>query len=157
MAVKVGEVLFLDTNVLVTATDTLRSGHEEAQRLLAEAGSAGYHLAASGQVLREYLAVSTRPAESNGLGLRVPDAVANVDEFLRFVTLFDETEPVALQLRKLVMTNGVRGNRIHDANIAATMMVHHIRVLLTQNCDDFAGFDKIEALPLEGVDFNSRP
>ncbi|MDE0125797.1 MAG: type II toxin-antitoxin system VapC family toxin [Bryobacterales bacterium] len=157
MAARVGEILFLDTNILVTATDALRPGHEEAQRLLAEADSGGYHLAASGQVLREYLAVSTRPAESNGLGLRVPDAVANVNEFLRFVTLFDETEPVALQLRELVMTSGVRGNRIHDANIAATMMVHHIRVLVTQNCDDFAGFDKIEPLPLDRAVFNSRP
>ena len=156
MAAAVGEILFLDTNILVTATDTLRPWHEEAQRLLAEADRRGYHLAASGQVLREYLAVSTRPAESNGLGLSISDAVANVDQFLGFVKLFDETESVARQLRKLVMTSGVRGNRIHDANIAATMMVHHIRVLITQNCDDFAGFDEIEALPLDSVVQNSR-
>ena len=156
MAPKVGEILFLDTNVLLTATDTLRPSHEEAQRLLAEAGPRGYHLAASGQVLREYLAVSTRPAVSNGLGLPTPDAVANIDQFLRFVTLFDESESVALRLRELVMTSGVSGNSIHDANIAATMMVHHIRVLVTQNYDDFAPFHEIDVLPLHRVVLNSR-
>lgn len=157
MAPTVGEILFLDTNVLLTATDTLRPLHEEAQRLLAEAGTRGRHLATSGQVLREYLAVSTRPAVSNGLGLPVPDAVANVHQFLRFATLFDESESVALQLRELVMATGVRGNRIHDANIAATMMVHHIRFLVTQNLKDFAPFHEIDALALDRVDLDSRP
>ena len=156
MAVTVGEILFLDTNVLLTATDTLRPLHEEAQRLLVEAGPRGYPLAASGQVLREYLAVSTRPAETNGLDLPVLDAVANIDRFLRFVILFDETESVALRLRELVMKSGIRGNRIHDANIAATMMVHHIRILVTQNCGDFVPFDEIEALPLDRIVLNSR-
>lgn len=99
--------------------------------------------------------MSTRAVESNGFGLSVPDAVANIDQFLRFVTLFDETESVALRLRELVMTRNVRGNRIHDANIAATMMVHHIRVLGTQNRADFAPFDEIEALPPDRVVLNS--
>ena len=157
MAATVGEILFLDTNILLTATDTLRPMHEEAKRLLAEAGPHGYHLAASGQVLREYLAVSTRPEASNGLGLPMPDAVANIDQFLRFVAVFDETETVALRLRELVMTSGVRGNCIHDASIAATMMVHHIRVLVTRNCADFAPFGEIEALPLGRVALDSRP
>ena len=123
--------------------------------MLTEAALRGYHLAASGQVLREGLAISTRPVESRGLGHSFPDVVKNIDQFLRFVTLFDETESVALRLRKLVLTRTVRGNRIHDANIAATMMVHHIRVLVTQNLDDFAPFDEIQALPPDRVVLNS--
>lgn len=99
--------------------------------------------------------MSTGPVESKGLGLSFPDVVANIDQFLRFVTLFDGTESGALRLRELVMTRSVRGNRIHDANIAATMMVHHIRVLVTQNLDDFAPFDEIEALPPDRVVLNS--
>lgn len=156
MAATVGKILFLDTTVLLTATDTLGPLHEEAQRLLEEPGPRGFHLAASGQVLREYLAVPTRPAESNGLGLPDPHAVANIDRFLKFVTLIDETESVALRLRELVMTSGVRGNRLHDANIAATMMVHHIRILVTQNHDAFATIDELEALLLDRVIVNSR-
>ena len=39
----------------------------------------------------------------------------------------------------------VRGKRIHDANLVATMLAHGIRVLVTLNPADFAPFaDKIE-------------
>ncbi len=55
MAPTVGDVLFLDTNVLLTATDSSRPEHRDAMRLLNEAGGRGLHLAVSGQIFREYL------------------------------------------------------------------------------------------------------
>ena len=82
--------------------------------------------AASGQVLREYLVVATRPAEVNGLGLSVPDALANVDEFARHLDLYDETVAVSTRLRQLALDHDLRGKRLHDANIVATMSVHGI-------------------------------
>lgn len=100
--------------------------------------------------------MSTKPAEPNGFGLPIPDAVANYYRFLRFVTLFDDTESVELRLRASVMTSGVHGNRIQDASIAARMMVHRSRVLVTQSRDDSAPFDEFEALPLDRGVLNSR-
>ena len=63
----VGDTLFVDTNVLLTATDESRPLHREATRLLTGEVIQGLSLAASGQVLREYLVVATRPADVNGL------------------------------------------------------------------------------------------
>ena len=40
MAPTVGEVVFVDTNVLVSATDESRSQHRDAYRLIAESGPA---------------------------------------------------------------------------------------------------------------------
>lgn len=101
MDAMVGEILFVDTNVLLTATDVLRPSYLQAQRIFSKAGQQGFHPALSTQILREYLTVASRPVEANGLGLTVPDAVANVDRFLEFANLFEETEEVALRLREL--------------------------------------------------------
>ena len=151
MDAMVGEILFIDTNVLLTATDVLRPSHQEAQRIFSKASQQGFHLALSGQILREYLAVGTRPVEANGLGLTVPDAVANVEQFLEFANLFEETEEVALRLRELAKNFDVRGPRLHDANIVATMLVHRIPVLVTQNSKDFIGFGGIKTLAIDDI------
>ena len=151
MDAMVGEILFVDTNVLLTATDVLRPLHLEAQRIFSKASQQGFHLAVSGQILREYLAVATRPVEANGLGLTVPDAVENVEQFLQFANLFEETEEVALRLRELAKNLDVRGPRLHDANIVATMLVHRIPVLVTQNSKDFIGFGGIKTLAIDDI------
>ena len=46
MAPVAGDILFADTNVLLTATDESRPQHRSAGRLLSEAGARGLHLAA---------------------------------------------------------------------------------------------------------------
>ena len=150
----VGEILFLDTNVLLTATDVLRPLHLEAQRIFSKTGQQGFHIALSGQILREYLAVATRPVEANGLGLTVPDAAENIERFLEFANLFEETEAVALRLRELAKNYDVRGPRLHDANIVATMLVHHIPVLVTQNSNDFMGSGGIRALAIDDIQYS---
>ena len=87
MAAMVGEVVFVDTSVLLSATDESRSHHEEARRLIAESGTRGVHLAASGQILREYLVVATMAA--HGIRTLVTE---NEDDF----TAFDEIETVTI-------------------------------------------------------------
>ena len=146
-----GDILFVDTNVLLTATDASRPRHRDAIRLFNEADRHGIHLAVSGQIFREYLVVATRPLEANGLGLNVGDAIANVNEFLRLTHSYDETDEVARRLRHLAVVYNLRGKVLHDANLVATMTVNGISILVTQNLDDFARFDEIEAIALEDV------
>ena len=148
MVPKVGDVVFIDTNVLLTATEESRPNHEAARRLIAESDRSGMHLAVSGQILREYMVVATRPVDVNGLGLNPRDAIGNVEAFLGFLRLYDETEAVADKLRRLGLKHNLQGKRFHDANIVATMSVHGIRVLVTDNFKDFTVFDDIDALAL---------
>lgn len=144
----VGSVLFVDTNVLLTASDARRSEHGAARRLFTGAAARGWHLAASGQILREYLVVATRPPQVNGLGLEVGDAMGNVNAFLRHLHLYPENETVSRCLRRLATLHDLRGRRLHDANIAATMLVHGLDLLVTENESDFAPFAGIETLPV---------
>ena len=70
--------VMLDTNVLLAATDEGRAEHRDALMIMNEWAAGGTTLCMSGQILREYLAVATRPVEHNGLGLKPADAVGNV-------------------------------------------------------------------------------
>lgn len=137
----VADRFFLDTNVLIGATDPGRPEHDAILRAFNDDWpQQGTTLYTSGQVLREYLVVTTRPTEANGLGLDPGSASANIAEFRRRMMFLEETEKVAVRLDSLVSESAIHGKRIHDANIVATMLVHGIQVLLTLNPRDFAPF-----------------
>ncbi len=76
MATPVADRAVLDTNVLLAATDQARQEHEQAVAVINVWPASGLVLYTSGQILREYLAVATRPVDQNGLGMAQPDAVA---------------------------------------------------------------------------------
>lgn len=142
-------VFFLDTNILLTATDEARIQHTAARKVFSQTHSFDTYLAVSGQVLREYLVVATRPLEQNGLGLSPADALVNIDAFRRRVAFYEETEAISLMLIELIDRYGVRGKRIHDANIVASMIAHRLPILVTENGDDFAVYSEIETIDLE--------
>jgi predicted nucleic acid-binding protein len=97
-------------------------------------------LRTSSQVIREYLAVATRPAEANGLGLSVGDALANVREFRRRMRLLPEERPILPVFLSLLEEIPCRGKRIHDAHLVATAIVHRVRTIVTLNGEDFEPF-----------------
>ena len=63
MTIKAGETAFVDTNVLLCATNRSRPHHDEA-RVLSRAACEAGSLALS---VREYLVVATRPSKPTGL------------------------------------------------------------------------------------------
>ena len=75
MAMTRGDLVMVDTSILLTATNAHRTGHHCALEVFQKALDAGVHLATCGQILREYLVVATRPVSANGLGLVPEDAL----------------------------------------------------------------------------------
>jgi predicted nucleic acid-binding protein len=64
-----------------------------------------------------------------------------------FIKIADDTEAVITQLLELLKAYSISGKQVHDANIAATMLVNGIDTLLTLNVDDLKRFsDKIALL-----------
>lgn len=131
--------LFVDTNVLLTATAARRPGHAGALDFL-ERGFGERRLFLSGQVLREYLVVATRPTAVNGLGLAVDSALGNTRQFLARAHFLREDESVRDALLALLAAVPVSGKQVHDANIVATMTAHGLRSLVTLNPVDFERF-----------------
>lgn len=111
----------------------------------------GCELCVSGQVVREYIAVCTRPLEVNGLGLSMAQALDNVDGLLGRLRLLEETREVAARLLSLLRGDDSIGKQVHDANIVATMLAHGISQLLTDNVRHFARFQAIRLRDLAEV------
>ena len=151
MAVPYGRAM-LDTNVFLSATDESRAEHRQALLVFNDLAGRGTTLYASGQVMREYLSVATRPTGSNGLGLKHADALANARAFRTRTTLLTEDSRVADRLLDLLDEIACGGKQVHDANIVATMLVHGIDRLITINAADFTRFeDRITVMPLDGI------
>jgi predicted nucleic acid-binding protein len=130
--------------VLLAASDTDRAEHDEALRFL-ESGLVGaMRLFANGQVFREYLVVATRPLENNGFGLSSSNALSNLEAFGTCIQILNEDQAVARGLHKLVADYSLKGKRIHDANIVATMRANGLRQLKTYTQGDFTTFEDIE-------------
>ena len=147
------KIVLADTNVLLSATAPLRPLHQAALRVLNDWPNQGVILATSSQILREYLAVATRPVEVNGLGLGVDDALANIAAFRGRMRLFVESEAVWDRLRALIAAYGCRGKQIHDANIVATALISGVAILVTANAGDFIRFaSEIEVVDLAALD-----
>ena len=132
----------LDTNVLLAATDEGRAQHDQALRIVNDWPGRGTTLYTSGQIMREYLAVATRPAEQNGLGMALADALANVRAFRARTSLLAEDGKVADRLLTLLDDIACGGKQIHDANVVATMLVHGIDTIVTINLADFTRFER---------------
>jgi predicted nucleic acid-binding protein len=130
----------LDTNVLLAATDQGRAEHASALDVFNEWPVAGTALYTTGQIIREYLSVSTRPSDLNGLGLAQADAVANVRQLRERLRFLAESDRVNEQLLDLLDQVECRGKQIHDANVVATMLVHGVDTVVTINTQDFARF-----------------
>ena len=151
MEITVGEILFLDTNILLIATDESRPHHRFARKVIATHNRSGIHLGVSGQIIREYLVVATRVSEANGLGLGPNEALSNVEVFGQRLVFFDETEAVSNELRLLIGSCELTGKRIHDANVVATMLTHGLSKLITENKGDFSVFSDIETFGLAEI------
>jgi len=148
---KSGDICFVDTNVLLSATDEARTDHLASSDVFRRATAFGVHLAISGQVIREYLAVATRRIERNGFGLSVSDALHNVGAFRGRTVVLEEVEAVSEELQSLVRQFQVSGSQVHDANVVATMIVHRVDVLVTANRDDFSRYSTIRTVAPDEV------
>lgn len=140
MATPAVDRVILDTNVLLAASDLARADHQDALASLNVWPASGVSLYTSGQILREYLAVATRPVDDNGLGMARPTAVANVRELRARLHLLAEDGKVAGRLLKVLDEVECAGKQIHDANVVATMLVHGVDTIATSNFKDFAKF-----------------
>jgi predicted nucleic acid-binding protein len=138
------DAIFVDTNVLVYASQASRSGpstplHEAATRKLPMLEETDIPLWISRQILREYLGVVTRPQANSG-PLPLDEAIADAKRFLQIFYIAEDGLHVTDQLLALLTRFPTSGRQVHDANIVATMMVSGIERLLTFNTGDFARF-----------------
>ena len=128
--------MFVDTGVLVHARIWEAPNHELARAGLARAVATAGGVKVSRQVLREYLAVMTRP-QTWPAALTREQALSDVERLAANFTILEDGPLVTEALLKLCRDVQVAGPHIHDASIVATMLAHGERQLLTFNTADF--------------------
>jgi predicted nucleic acid-binding protein len=143
MAPPIADRAVVDTNVLLAASDEARAKHQAALAVLNTWPASGVALYTSGQIIREYLAVATRPVRDNGLGMDRPAALANARAFRTRLRLISEDSKVADRLLEILESVNCSGKQVHDANVVASMLVTGVQTVVTSNVNDFAKFSHL--------------
>ena len=133
------EPAFVDTNVLVYASQKQSAHYSRAMSALEHARQDRLELWISRQILREYLATVTRP-QRDMPALPSADALADVGRLSRAFNIAEDGPEVFDELCRLLARIPIGGKQVHDANIAATMLAYGIPRLLTFNEADFRRF-----------------
>ncbi len=133
--------VFVDTNILVFANVKTSPFHEKAKTKLIELVENDNELFISNQVIREYLAVLSRP-DVNGKRLADELLIKDTKRLRTEYTVLFENNQTLDNLLMLLSNCPKGGKQIHDANIVATMINNNLKVLLTHNVDDFKRFNK---------------
>ncbi len=136
--------MFIDTNVLVKSRVPSAPDHDAARASLERAFRDPEPLRISRQVIREYLAVVTRP-QTWTVAITREDALDDVSRLIGSFEILEDGPLVTESLVGLCREIPAGGWQIHDANIVATMLAHGERRLLTFNAADFRRYgDRIE-------------
>ena len=135
--------VLVDTNILVRSVQLSHPLMRTARNALRTLYQQGHELYVTPQNIAEFWNVCTRPANANGL----EHSIAGTDRLTsRIETLFgvlpDSVEAFRAW-RRLIVTNEVKGAKVHDARLVAIMHVHGLQHLLTFNAADFQRFKNV--------------
>ena len=143
--------MFIDTNVLVAVRFATAPHHAAARASVDRAAGSVEPLRISRQVLREYLATVTRPQIWSS-PLSMAEALEDIRRLISSLEILEDGPQVTEVLTALCREAQVAGRQVHDANIAATMLAHSERRLLTFNARDFRRYgDLLEMVDVETV------
>jgi predicted nucleic acid-binding protein len=135
-----------DSNVILRRLHRAHPQHRDARHAIAHLSREGHRICIATQNLIEVWAVTTRPIDSNGLGLAPAQAERVLLRVEQSAFRLPETDDVYAEWRRLVVFHGVSGKKAHDARLVAVMNVHRISHILTFNVDDFERYSKLTVL-----------
>ena len=140
--------MFIDTNVLVQSRVPGAPDHNAARASLDCAFRDPEPLRISRQIIREYLAVVTRP-QTWPVAITPEEALDDVSRLTDSFEILEDGPLVTELLVALCREVPAGGRQIHDANIVATMLARGERRLLTLNTADFRRYgERIELVDI---------
>jgi predicted nucleic acid-binding protein len=138
--------ILLDTNILLRIVQKNSPDHVAARSAVLSLAKTDIDLCLVPQVIYEFWAVATRPANVNGLGMAVAAADQSVQELIRDFLLLKDERGIFAHWQSLVVNHVIQGKASHDARLVAAMQRHGLTNLLTFNAGDFQRFQAINVL-----------
>lgn len=137
----------VDTNILLRLFDRGDVHHADIVACLRLLRRSGHVLVTTFQNVAEFWGVSTRPLTARG---GYGHSLDNVDTRVRFIErlgqVLPDREANYSTWRQLVMEHNVRGVAVHDARIAAAMLVASITHIVTLDRNDFDRYPNIRPI-----------
>lgn len=134
-------IYLMDTNVLLGAAHRTDARYPIVQEAVHKLWANEHELRTTSQNFAEFWNVSTRPADRNGFGqtpVETDDLLKDLEAFFPVLPDSPEVYPV---WKRLVVDYDVSGVQVHDARLAASMIVHNVKHILTFNVTDFIRYD----------------
>lgn len=138
--------ILLDTNILIRYGDRGQPEHADAVSAVHALEAGGHEAVIVPQVLYEYWAVATRPADKNGLGMTTALVSQTVFEWAEVFSLLRDERGIYGRWHELATLHDVKGKNAHDTRLVAAMQRHSVTHLLTFNGSDFARFTGMTVL-----------
>ncbi|MBY0505025.1 MAG: PIN domain-containing protein [Bryobacteraceae bacterium] len=138
--------VLVDSNVLIFCIQQGHPWHEESVTAIERLLQRNELVCVMPQNIAEFWNVCTRPADKNGLGLSPGETEQRLDGLDTILSVLHDTPEVYFRWRRLLVDHAVRGIQVHDARIAAGMLVHGVEQLLTYNPRDFGRYVGIKTL-----------
>jgi predicted nucleic acid-binding protein len=138
--------ILVDTNILVRAVQRNHPLMGTARQALRSLVQNGEELCVTYQNIAEFWNVCTRPADANGLGNSIGATDRLTSRIEMFFTVLPDSPEAFREWRRLIVTNEVRGAKVHDARLAAIMEAYRIRDILTFNAADFGRYEHVRVL-----------
>src|SRR5215510_2930071 len=133
----------VDTNIFIRLASRNDPKRQLTLDALTKLRSRNEILCYTPQIVSEFWTVCTRPpAELGGLGLSAEQTERKVRVIERYFVLLPDSEATFREWRNLVASQALLGVAVHDAKVVASMHVHGVRNLLT----DDAGFKRYTSI-----------
>ena len=134
--------IFIDTNILLRYIVAEIPQHPVIRRAVDSLLDRKDELWISGQVIREFSSVVTRP-QAFMTTLTAADAAKELRKFQSYFNVAHEAETTVELFLGLMDTYPMGGKQIHDANIVATIQAQGILRLCTFNTVDFMRYSHL--------------
>ena len=131
----------LDSNILLRVSPRADPHYNDIRSALVSYRRRAFRLCYTSQTLAEFWNVSTRPKDKNGFGLSIVETDMTAQEIERDFEFLPDSQAVHDLWRSLLVKHEIKGVRVHDARLAASMYVHSVAELVTINVRDFRRFE----------------
>jgi predicted nucleic acid-binding protein len=138
--------VLVDTNVLLRSAQPSHPLSSQAVHAVSNMIRRGDLVFFCSQNMAEFWNVATRPADKNGLGFSLEEALREVGDIEMLLTLLPDIPAIYATWRETVSLHKVQGVKVHDARLVAIMKVCAVESILTFNDADFKRYSEIAAI-----------